>query len=390
MNPIIRHYLFFLAIIIFNQGCSTSPEKISTGLRVYKETDSSRLFDTTAGTQAVHFYRPVKIDLFYPSSVSDSLKQLNFGEILDMYEQRMNYSTSKDSCRKTSLSIANTFAEYLGVSDPQKLIAFETGIYSDLPLPSEKFPLIIYAAGMNGSSWENPLLFDSLVSAGYIVAAVSSVGKFPGYMTAAEDLDEQVRDIMYAKKKLKSLPFIDGSKIGLMSWSMGGSAITKAAMLSNDFKCLLSFDGTETHYYGNDTTWDREFDRIKQIPPFIPERVSIPYLYLSSDRPDTKDSVYLFSSHIASEDNFYLKLKGAVHESFSSIIQIAKFAEPTATKISGNHDAIVKNLSVHFFDQYLKKKNGFSLKDKISEMIKINPGLFSNSPPRTVKVLHEK
>lgn len=390
MNPIIRHYLFLFAILILNQGCSTSPEKITTGLTVYKETDSSRIFDTTAGKQAIHFYRPVKIDLFYPSAVSDSLKRLTFGEILDMYEQRMNYNTSKDSCRKTSLSIANTIAEYLGVADPQKLIAYETGIYSDLPVPTEKFPLIIYAAGMNGSSWENPLLFDSLVSAGYIVASVSSVGKFPGYMTAAEDLDEQVRDIMYAKKKLKSLPFIDGSKIGLMSWSMGGSAITKAAMLSNDFKCLLSFDGTETHYYGNDTSWDREFDRIKQIPPFIPERITIPYLYLSSDRPDSKDSVYIFSSHIASEDNFYLKLKGAVHESFSSIIQIAKFIEPGTTKIPGNHDAIVKNLSVHFFDQYLKKKNGFSLKNKINEMVKTSPELFSSTIPDAVKAGQDK
>jgi hypothetical protein len=390
MNPIIRHYLFFLALIIFIQGCSNSTEKIVTSLKVYKETDSSRLFDTTAGKQSIHFYRPVKIDLFYPSAVSDSLKQLTFGEILDMYEERMNYNTSKDSCRKTSLNIAASIAEYLGVSDPQKLIAFNTGIYSDLALPTEKFPLIIYAAGMNGSSWENPLLFDSLVSAGYIVAAVSSVGKFPGYMTAAEDLDEQVRDIMYAKKKLKSLPFIDGSKIGLMSWSMGGSAITKAAMLSNDFKCLLSFDGTEIHYYGNDTSWDREFDRIKQIPPFIPERITIPYLYLSSDRPDSKDSVYVLSSHIASTDNFYLKLKGAVHESFSSIIQIAKFTEPTTTKISGSHDAIVKNISLHFFDQYLKRKNGFSIKNKISEMIKTNPDLFSSSLPQAVNAQLKK
>ena len=388
MNPIIRLLLFCLAMVLIHIGCTNSPDKISTGLTVYKETDSTRYFDTTAAGRSHHLFRPVKIDLYYPSTLNDTSHPLTFGEILEMYEQRLNYDVSRDSCRKTSLNLVNAIAEYLGVTDPLKILAFNTGIYENLPLPDKKYPLIIYAAGMNGSSWENPLLFDSLAKAGYIVAAVSSVGKFPGYMTAAEDLDEQVRDIMYVKRKLKTLPFIDDKKIGLMSWSMGGSAITKAAMLSNDFKCLLSFDGTEIHYYGNDISWDREFDRIKLVPPFIPERISIPYLYLSSDRPDVADSVYVLPSHITSEDNFYLKLKGAVHESFSSLIPIARNVEPSSKKIPGHHDTVITKISIDFFDQYLKKKNGISIRNLISTLIKTNPEFFSNGLPGKKQLQH--
>ncbi len=381
MNPITRLFLFCLVVILINSGCTSSAEKITTGLKVYKETDSTRLFDTTSTRQSNHYYRPIKIDLYYPSVSNDTLEPLSFGRVLEMHEQRMNYNLTRDSCFKTSLNLANAIAEYLGVSDPNKILEYKTGVYNDLPLPNTKYPLIIYAAGMNGSSWENLLLFDSLAKSGYIVAAISSVGKFPGYMTAAEDLDEQVRDIMYVKKKLKTLPFIDGSKIGLMSWSMGGSAITKAAMLSNDFKCLLSLDGTEIHYYGKDATWDREFDKIKQIPPFIPERISVPYLYLSSDRPDPIDSVYVLHAHISSEENFYLKIKGAVHESFSSLISIARNVEPSRTKIPGNFDSLVTQISIGFFDQYLKKKSTVSIRKQITALMKTNPDLFSVSLP---------
>ena len=348
-------FILFLLLTLTN-ACSSDSEKINTGLAVYKEFDSTRLFDTSNSGRREQLYRPVKIDLYYPSTGIDSGDPLTYGDILNLYEHRMDYTVSMDSCKIMSNELAKVFADYLGVSDPNKIINYKTNIHLNLPLPSTKFPLIIYAAGMNGGSWENVLLFDSLTRAGYIVAAISSFGKFPGFMTAAEDLDEQVRDIMYAKRKLKSLPFVDGNKIGLMSWSMGGSAITKAAMLSNDFKCLLSFDGTEIHYYGIDSAWDKEFDKIKQIPPYIPERIAIPYLYVSSDRPAAKDSVYVFPQHINSQDNFFLKIKGAIHESFSSLIQVARAVEPHSTKLPGLHDTLVKKVSVIFFDQYLKRK----------------------------------
>jgi hypothetical protein len=48
-------------------SCSDSTAKnYSTGLRVYKEFDHSRKFDTTSNSSAFYF-RPVKIDLYYPS-----------------------------------------------------------------------------------------------------------------------------------------------------------------------------------------------------------------------------------------------------------------------------------------------------------------------------------
>jgi hypothetical protein len=52
---------------------------------------------------------------------------------------------------------------------------------------------------------------------------------------------------------MKTFNFIDSNEVGLLSWSLGGTAIVKTAMITQDIK--LSYDGTEIHYFGFDTAW---------------------------------------------------------------------------------------------------------------------------------------
>ena len=252
-------YTFVLLVSISASG------QIRTGLKVYKEFDATRTFDSLPSSP-MH-KRPVKIDLFYPSTEIANKSPLSFGHFLNMYSERMNYNITSDSAARVSADLAKMFAEYLKLDSGGQYIEYTTSIYPDLKLPTKKYPLIIYAAGMNGSSWENIVMFDSLCKAGYVVAAVSSVGLFPGFMSTGPDITEQVKDILFVKDRMGALPFIDKSNIGLMSWSLGGSATSKAAMLSKDFKCIVSFDGTEIHHYGVDTAWDKQFDEMIALEP---------------------------------------------------------------------------------------------------------------------------
>jgi hypothetical protein len=374
LSPVI--FCFFLL-----QSCSNSTTKsYSTGLKVYKEFDHSRKFDTTSDKSAFYF-RPVKIDMFYPADEVPVKSSLLYGDIMDMYEQRMNYDLPVDSCRKTSRWLAKMFADYLHLDTASKILRYKTTIFPDLGLPRKKHPLIIYAAGMNGSSWENIILFDSLTKAGYVVAAISSVGLFPGYMSGPNDLDEQVQDILFVKEKMKQLPFVDAENIGLLSWSLGGSAITKAAMLSDDFDCLLSFDGTEIHYYGFDKSWDKDYDSITQIAPFKPASIHVPYMYLSGEHPTKVDSIYNLLSHVSSPDKYFLKFMKATHEDFSSIITIVKTVGPKLGNIDDNRHQIVCGLALTFFDQYLNHKKTTSIAEYIASLMKSHPGKFSTDYP---------
>jgi hypothetical protein len=378
-----KTYLLLPVLFLLFAACESSPPPAyHSGLQVLYRYDSSRLFDTTA-PKTPRYYRPVKIDLFYPAAAGGPT--LSFGDIFDGYEKRFDFNTPVDSCKKTSLAIAGMFAEYLHMDTAARLLTYPTGIAQNAKPAEGKFPLIIYAAGMNGSSWENPLLFEQLNRQGYVVAAISSVGKYPGYMSAATDVEEQVMDILFTKKLLGgSLPFVDAENTGLLSWSMGGSAITKAAMLAPDVKCLLSFDGTETHYYGYDTAWDREYDQLLQLPPYSPEKISMPYMYLGSGRSNEYDSLYFFPSHIAAKEKYYVRLANAIHEDFSSLPSIAKRQQPSLKNVHAeNYDTICRLTSV-FFGQYLKGNKSDTVATYISRLEKTNPVQFSTRYPTRV------
>jgi hypothetical protein len=127
-------------IILFFESCGESKNiNYKTGLKVFKDFDSSRRFDTSSTAQSPMFYRPVKIDLFYPSEEQTVKPSLTYGNILDLYEQRMNYNNSIDSCKKVSLELAKAFAEYLKVDSASKFLNYKTDIFSDLQLPIKNF-----------------------------------------------------------------------------------------------------------------------------------------------------------------------------------------------------------------------------------------------------------
>ncbi|MEX6687139.1 hypothetical protein QTN47_06515 [Danxiaibacter flavus] len=367
------------SVLLLLAGCNshqTTPV-YKTGLVVFKDFDSTRHFDTSSANSL----RPVRIDVFYPSTDSVTHAALSYGDILDMYEQRFNFNTPIDSCKRTSMELAKAFAEYLHVDSGAKMLSYKTGVYRDLKQPVDRLPLIVYAAGMNGSSWDNVILFDSLAKKGFVVACVSSVGKFPGFMTAAVDLDEQVRDILFVIDQMKKLPYIDASKIGLLSWSLGGSAITKAAMLSNEIKCLLSFDGTEIHYYGFDKDWDTQFDEIKTIAPFTPASITVPYMYLGSEHPAKNDSVYSLPAHVNSSEKYFLKFNNGIHENFSSIVSIAKAVDPKIGNIDSNRHEVICDLAATFFNQYLKQDKSVNTRKYIEKLVVSSPSKYDTAWP---------
>jgi hypothetical protein len=365
-------------VIPFISSCnSSSPRNYYVGLKVFKDFDSTRKFDTTSNAQALMYYRPVKIDLFYPSEEKPLKQALTYGDILDMYEQRMNYNNSMDSCKRVSLDLARAFAEYLKIDSASKFLNYGTEIFRDLKMPTKKFPLIVYASSMNGSSWENTALYDTLVHHGYIVAVLSSVGKFPGYMSGAVDMEEQVNDVLYTIQKMKTESFVDTAKIGLLSWSLGGTAIAKAAMVSKDVKCLLSYDGTEIHYFGFDTSWDTQYKEIMNIPPYKPQSITIPYMYLSSEHPKKVDSLYFFPNYIQSKDKYFLKFNNAIHENFSILPVLAEAADPKLSNIDSGRHQIICALTLTFFDQYLKQSSAASTKEFIDHLVADKKGFVS-------------
>ena len=362
-------YLPFVAIAIILLNACTQPNETSkyVGLKVCKLYDSARMFDTTKQTS--NKYRPVKIDVFYPSAQQPAQPALTYGDILDMYEQRFNFNTPIDSCKKTSLMLAQMFAQGFHVDTATKFLTYKLGIYSGLQLPATKHPLIIYAASMNGSAMDNPVLFDSLAAHGYVVAVVSSVGLYPGIMSEALDLNEQVRDILFAIEQMKAQPYVDADNIGILSWSLGGLAAMKATMVSTDIKCITSFDGNDIHAYGDDTAWDKQYNQMRALPPYSPQAITVPYMYLRSEHPKKVDSLYNPILLTGSTKKYFLKFKDAMHEDFSCFPFIAKQVQPQLTDIHTTYHANIAKLTLLFFDAYLKHDAGADVGGYINKLV---------------------
>jgi len=379
----LKYLPFVIVGVIVINGCGQKPPAtVSVSLKVYKEYDSSRTFDTTKASKNI--YRPVKIDVFYPSTErpDTNSEALTYGDIVDMYEQRMNFNIPLDSCKKTSLELAKAFAGYFHVAPATKFLQYKTAIYNNLALPVKKHPLIIYAASMNGSTFDNPVLFDSLANNGYVVAVVSSVGKYPGYMSTAGDVDEQVQDILFTIKKMKAMPYVDADNIGIVSWSMGGTAAIKAAQLTQDIKCIASFDGTDLHAYGMDKEWDKEFDEIRAIPPSNPQAVTVPYMYLRSQHPDKIDSMYNSQLLASSKDKYFVKFADAIHEDFSSFPIIANQIEPALKDAHGAYHITINKLTLLFFDEYLKKEQDKNVGTFIDNLVASDSAHYSKAWPK--------
>lgn len=194
-------------------------------------------------------------------------------------------------------------------------------------------------------------------------------------------MEEQVDDILYTINKMKTYDFIDTNKIGLLSWSLGGTAIAKAAMIAPDVKCLLSYDGTEIHYFGYDTAWDAQYKQIMNIPPYKPGAITIPYMYLSSEHPKDVDSVYIFPDHIASKDKYFVKFNNAIHENFSSLPVLAKTADAKVSNVDSGRSSIITKFTITFFDQYLKQNN-VSIKDSIEKVMAEKPDFITTELSR--------
>lgn len=293
---------------------------------------------------------------------------------------RLNYQLPRDSAHLESKYLADAIAQEFKLDSAASIFHYNTRIYS-APLPptdKRKCPVIIYAAGMNGSSWENIVLFEQLVQQGYIVAAISSVGLYPGYMSEAADLGEQVKDILFTRQQLAQIPLADTSRVGLLSWSLGGSAIAKAAM-QQPFKCLLSFDGTEIHRYGNEAAWDRQFNEMMRGPLVNPGKVTAPYCYLSSEHPPKVDSIYDLMRLSKATPAYFMKIKDARHEDFSSMIFIAEKVQPSLGDIDKGRQAVIGNITSIFFDEYLKGNTGAGFGKHLDSLISGHPDKYSKA-----------
>jgi hypothetical protein len=279
---------------------------------------------------------------------------------LGLLESRANYYTASNAGNGITQQIAQYFCDGLQCSDSIKVLNFKTQSYKNADPIENKFPLVIYLSAFNGMSYENFSFFEELAKKGFVVASISSIGRYPGDMTMkSEDLMEQVNDAIASLDNLKGSSNIDFTKIGIIGYSWGGLSGSILASKIQNAACLISFDGSEFHHYGQEKEENINFDGIRNSQDFKNMRLSVPYLRLESSplaTPEKEDSVYDFTNKLFSDRQIF-KIDSAQHEDFGCLPQLVK---ESGNCKPNNHFKTISKLAICFLEDHLKNGKTFT------------------------------
>jgi hypothetical protein len=344
------------------------------GFKAFKLVDTSRIYKpNTTESDRLH-YRPVDLDIWYPSSTKGN-DPLTFGDLFGLFEQRAS-QYQDTSYTGIVAELAQFYAIELeqGIDGGTKLLHAQSNSYADLHPSRKEFPLIIYMAGLNGMGFENFKILERLAERGFVVVSVWSVGRYPGNMTNQKlDMMEQVYDAEFALDYIKSQNelLVNIDSIGVLACSWGGMSGAAFIHRNSAISSFVSLDGTETHYFGESDEDDTSIREIHDSKLINPETSSVAYLYLESgNKLDEYIPVeeYHYYKKLNSINKYYLRLSNSKHEDFTSI--------PSTLQATGTSVGIYNQMMecvVLFFEKQLLKTDSFksyytklSLADNIS------------------------
>ena len=189
-------------------------------------------------------FRTIQIALWYPITNSEGEKvkiidYLNLYNSEDKYQDKVNI---KDFWENQFLGLNKNISA-------DKLLGANTLAYF-VPMPLDsKYPLILYAAGGQGESFENFLICEILASHGFVVAAIPSIGTYIHPIeNNKEGLMTQTQDLQTVLRQLNQEPFIDFNNVGAFGWSWGGLSALYLQTLYPNIKSYISLDGSIAEY----------------------------------------------------------------------------------------------------------------------------------------------
>lgn len=364
----IKAFPLLFGLLTFSGFSQETKSPYTAAFKTVQLIDSSRIYKpNTARSDKLH-YRPLDLDIWYPSEEKKG-KRMLFEDLYRLHEERANKYQDETDYTGISDELILYLAAGFGVEpeEGKRLLNVKTESYKNTPLANGKFPLIIYMAGYNGMGWESYRLLERLAENGFVVLSISSIGRYPGDMTNdLLDTMEQVEDGEFALQELKkqSNLNIDFDKIGILGLSWGG--MSGILMLDHhpEFDAMVSLDGSDIFYYGDTEEDDAFLSEIYKGDLIHPEKTISPYLHIEAgDRLDefTPTDEYHYFKKIGS-DKYYLRLTDSKHEDFGSIAWALK----TSPQQIATYDRIMEG-TVLFFKDKLKGENRFQ--ERYSQLV---------------------
>jgi len=249
---------------------------------------------------------------------------------------------------------------------------------------TEKYPLIIFSHGFGMSKINYSNLCIEIASNGYIVAAIDHLGSGLTVLPSGEIIGltpnsngtdgkviEFCQDASFVVSELlKSEKFktrIDPKAFGMIGHSLGGAAALNIGESDYRFKACINLDG---YLFGNAM-------KIGIKIPFL-SILQEPYFENGSITDSMKYARKLKWEKISQMSNvksFVIKIDGLMHFDFSDL----PFIIPDSLRIknggvlpAGRAHLILSQLTVSFFDTYLKDSTSKQFQDVINKFDEVS------------------
>lgn len=236
-----------------------------------------QLFDSTravvgsdsAGERTKWRPRPVQVSMWYPAHNEPGATPMRYREYVWLSSAPMTFAANSPAARAaTEQGYLNRF---LLLTDrppgwrPARVAQLDSARQREFDAPTRAFrgaraaagpfPLLIYAPGMGGTSFENDVLLEYLASHGYVVLASPSWGAGATMGIDRLSMEAQTRDIEFLAAYGRGLPGTAGRPVGVVGHSWGGLTNVIAAGRNAVVDAVVSLDGSVRYF------WSRDFVR---------------------------------------------------------------------------------------------------------------------------------
>lgn len=220
--------------------------KLPVGVRSELLTDNERSGPCWSGKCLAG--RPVSVLIFYPATKgSAGVHEATLSELGELASSKE--SPLRDDLHSRNRDLFDYTVKKYQLGDPaiarQRLEAYRNNVWVKAPSAHGHHPVVVYAGGANFMVQENVVLWRALAEAGYIVAAVPTVGVWETDFSADDaGLEALTRDMEVALAHVRLRPDIDPNRIAAIGFSYGGAAAVLLAMRHPEVRAVVGYDAS--------------------------------------------------------------------------------------------------------------------------------------------------
>jgi dienelactone hydrolase len=224
------------------------------GFRTVFQYDYSRTYRRfdTLGAPVANTARPIETLIWYPATAATG-KAMVYSDYLDLIANEESFAPATAEQKRIA---AESLRFGMNEADWNAIRAMPIHAARDATAERGRFPLIIYAPGLNGVAFSNSILCEMLASHGYVVVASPSIGQHSRALASTvAGAETEARDIQFLIASMHDDPQADFSHIGAVGQSWGGIANIFAAAQSSAIGALVCLDGSIRYYYDTFLSW---------------------------------------------------------------------------------------------------------------------------------------